>query len=262
MNYLKIYFFILHVLLETSVLPDYLGKVISGQGLYFIVLLNGAFLTLSLLKKFRRSYVIAFAILDLYFFYQVLRFMYVKEMIISNMFYTFLLFGFFFLVFAYFLNNDDIKEFNSSDFFNNLFSLIGNVCFSHGLLGHFKTHHTATLGEYDSIDKVDFQKISLCFIADYIVFTNFLTFAFLSKAYYSKSKKRVYIFNIIKKVLLFIIYYGLFFANYNTALSDLIYRKFYDMVPKPHNVILYNCMPLNPDIRYRLIVVTLLNIFS
>jgi hypothetical protein len=262
MNYLKIYFFIFHVLLETSIFPGNIEKIIPGKSLYFIVLLNGAFMSLLALKKFSKFKVINFALFDLYIFYEILRRNYVKDLIIIDLFYIFLLFAFFLVIFAYLVKEEDYKEFQSSSFLNSLFSLIGNVCFSHGLLSHFKANHMGTVREYDNIDKVNYERIITCFVADFLIFTNFVTFMFLTKAYYSKSKKRQHIFQIIKKVLLFVVYIALFYANYNTALSEFIYKKFNEYVPKPHNVIVFNCMPLNPDIRYRLIVVSLLNIFS
>jgi hypothetical protein len=262
MNYLKIYFFIFYVLLETTIFPGNLEKIVPGKSLYFIVLLNGAFMSLLSLKKFNKFKVISFALFDLYIFYEILRRNYVSELKISDLFYVFLLFAFFLIIFASLNKNEDLKEFGTSSFLNLLFSLVGNVCFSHGLLSHFKSNHMGKMREYDNFEKINYETILISFLADFLIFSNFVIFMFLTKAFYSKSKKSHYIMQVIKKVLLFVVYVALFYANYNTALSDFIYKKFNEYVPKPHNIVVYNCMPLNPDIRFRLIVVSLLNIFS
>ena len=262
MNYLKIYLFILHVILETTIFPNYLSSLLNSKSLYFLALLNGAFFTLVMLKKFNKFYILTFTMMDLYLFYELLKNNYIKDLNIADSFYIFFLSAFFIIIFIFTNKEEDYKEFQQSNNFNLFFSFIGNIIFSNALLYHFKNNHLQAVKEVASFDKVNFDKILIHFLVDYLIFTNFLTFTYVVKAAHSKSKKKHYIVQIIKKIFLFFLYTGLFYANYNTSLSEYIYSKFMDQVPKPHNVIVYNCMPLDADMRFRLIVVALLNIFS
>ena len=258
MNYLKLTLFLVHIYLETSILPKYLTTAFSSTGMLFSILLIGGFLTIFTLRKFSKLFVFVLLFADLILGYYLIQTFYIPSLTFSG---EALVFFIYFLIAIVFLLSNKIEnyaEFKTSENLKTFAFFLINLISSYLYFYHFKNIHSKTVRRVQSIDNLDYIQTLTHFGVDFLIFFNLFSLMTLLKMRYSKSKKKFYFFNIIKRVFLLILMTIIFYANYNNYLNNLIYAKFNEYVPHPHNVVVYNSMPLDADMRFRLAITSLL----
>ena len=258
MNNLKISLFILHLFLETSVFPDYLLTYLNSKRMFFYILLIGGFLTCFTLKKFSKVTVLVLLLADFVFGLYLVKTFYNEGIRLSDEIYVMIIYFIIITIFLYSNSGESYKQFKSSENLKTfIFSLL-NLISSYLFFYHFKSTHLKAARELSSFDTIDIKlHLTECGI-DFLIFFNLFSVVCLLKYLTSKTKKKIYIFEILKRLRLLIIITLAFYVNYNNFLNNLIYTKFNEIVPQPHNIVIYNSMPLDPDMRFRIIVSSLL----
>jgi uncharacterized membrane protein len=171
----------------------------------------------------------------------------------------FVIYAMSFFAFLY-SKSDDYKQYKQSHFLQTLFRFIINIVSSYFLLAYFRNTHFKSVSKLRSVEDVDFQRILIEFAVDFGILMNVVIVTQVIKYLYSKNKKSTILWRIAQSLAFFVCVYTLFYANYNREFSNIIYGKIMNVVPQPHNIILYNSFPTDPDSRFRGILIVILNI--
>ena len=260
MDYFKLFLFILHVYLETTLFPLLLPSYLNNTSVFYCLLLISSFFAVFALRKYNRFLTFIFVLADLLLALLLIQKFYHTQLIISDFAHVFFLFGLILLAFLFGSDVNSIKQVKQSSFLLNIMIAISTVISSYLIFYHFKNYHLKFATKIDSVDTLIWNKNKFLeeFAIDFLVFFNFYTIVNLIKHFYSKSKKKIFLRNIVSRFIMLVVITAAFYANYNEALIEEVYAKVNEHVPQPYNVVLYNSLALNADVRFRLFVTFLL----
>ena len=269
MNYLKLTLILTHIFLETTIFPNYTSTYLNRASMFYSLLLIGPFFVSFGLRKYNRIFIILLSCADLFLSFTLINRFYDSSFLIENQMNLFIILMI--TLSCYLFNRDtlSLSEYKNSPNLNTFFSSLLKLIQSYLIFYSFKTNHYKSarkldLTDAEGIKKLDYVKLATEFGVDFLIFNHLSTVINLIKRNYTKNeeKRKNLLRNIFSRVVLLLLVTLAFYANYNTHLTDLVYEKFMQNVPQPHNVILYNCMPLDADVRFRLVLTGLLYLFN
>jgi hypothetical protein len=255
MNYLKFLFFALSIFLESCVFPKYLSSFLKMDSIAFYCAVVICFYTKFNFRKYNKLIVLAVVLFDLWCGFELVNIVHNKTRHITDIAHYVFILSFLMIPFIFYDDQEAYSQIKSSNFFVQFFNFIITtitVCF---FSAHFKwLHYPSALNE----NFTDWKQLVTNWGVDYVVFFNAITLTFLIKFYYSKSKKKTFLIEILKRVLLLTLITVSFYLIYNLRLSGLIKNNFDEWVPQPHNLIISNSLPGDLDTRFRLLLTTLI----
>ena len=255
MNYLKFLFFALAIYLESNVFPKYFSTFLKLDSITFYCAIMICFFTKFNFRKYNKLIIPVIVTIDLLCGFEIVNTVHnIPRQLTEISHYIFILI-FVLIPFLFYDNEEAFSQMKNSNFFMQLFNFIIIIITVGFISAHFKWLYFTDAQEENFNNLNKFLKN---FLVDYVVFFNAVTLTFLIKFYYSKSKKKVFLFEIFKRILLMALITIFFYLNYNIKLSQYIFNKFNEFVPQPHNLIIYNSIPHDQDTRFRLIVTTLM----
>lgn len=258
MNFLKLFLFIIHVYLETSIFPKYLSNVINSNNMLYASLLIGGYLSIFTLRKFSRIFVFTILMADLVFVIYLIQTFYNPMLTFGNSALALFIYGLISFIILYGNNLENYTQYKNSENLKTFSIFLLNLICSYTFFYHFKGIHFKTVKQIEKIDNLNLKQITINMGVDFLVFFHIVVVMNLLRMKYSKSKKSFYFMSLIKRAILLVLMTIIFYANYNNFLNNLIYHKFNEIVHQPHNVVAYNMMPLDPDMRFRLVITSLL----
>ncbi len=225
MTLLKLALFLTHIILESTFFSKNTTTFFSFNSIVLYALVTVAFLMKLLFHKYNRLFIIFFSIFDVYFGFTLFNYYYDENFLIQNQTYYLIVYAVLILCVLFDNNNSAIDEIKKSSWFSDIFFFICNIILSYYLFYHFKLIHIKTAGEMkiDSTKMMNFESdyLKITFLpilknlgVDYLLFFNLFGVFMVIKYFYSKSKKRVFLVNIFKRMVLFLLVTILFFLNY------------------------------------------------
>jgi hypothetical protein len=157
---------------------------------------------------------------------------------------AFFIYGLISLIILYANDLENYTQFKTSENLKIFAIFLLNLICSYMFFYHYKGIHFKTVKQVEKLEHLDFKQIGINMGIDFLVFFNLVVIMNLLRMRYSKSKKGAYFMGIVKRVVLLVLMTIIFYANYNNFLNNLIYYKFNEIIPQPHNVVAYNMMPL------------------
>jgi hypothetical protein len=255
MNYLKFLFFALTIFLESNVFPKYFSNFLSLDSISFYCAVMICFYTKFNFRKYNKLIIPVIVAFDLLCGFEIVNTVHnIPRQITDISHYIFIL-VFVLIPFLFYDNQEAFSQIKNSNFLIQFFNFLITIITVGFISSHFKWIYYTAAQEENFTDWIKFLKN---FLVDYVVFFNAVTLTFLIKFYYSKSKKKAFLLEIFKRILLMALITIFFYLNYNINLSQYILNKFNELVPQPHNLIIYNSIPHDQDTRFRIIVTTLM----
>lgn len=149
----------------------------------------------------------------------------------------------------------EVNYLKKSYVFNNLiFEFLLPLTYSYTIYYHMKAYINY------SLNINDFNNILIDLIIAYVIIELPYVIATIYRKLRSISNKQssISFASYIMKTFIFIsLVYVLYIINYLPDLSNKIYSLLMNNISNPYNVIIYNSVPLNPDSRFRIIILIL-----
>lgn len=260
MNFLRLTLFLIHVLVEIYFLHSSSKINPTSIGLFSVCLV--AFMYNFSFRKYKGK---TFLMFSLVFFsnavaFNMIQTYYNGSVLFGDFTHFFLMVCFMLLVFLLFVSDlESYKEYKSSGYLPSIFRSLIAVSFVYSTYFHLKAFNytDAVRIKSFSLDQLNLRDlISKNFINFGILFNDFVVINII-KHFHSKSKKKIFLQMLMKMILIHSLVYVAFILNYNSVALDFFYDLVYKYVPTPHNVILYNSFAIDPDLRYKLITMTI-----
>lgn len=273
MNYLKLFLLILYLFLEISVLPHYQDSYLNGKICFLYSTLIKALLIKLAFRKYNKLIPFSIAIFEAYAGFALYGAYWDKSFLITDI--SFFLVTYFITLTCFILtdNSQALKEYKHSFYAQNIIGLFTGISFTYYFYQHFTGNYLkqaeSLKGNLDEVihqvshNKDFIKQVGMDFLANFILSFNLPLVIELVKQFLSNSKERFntknFILNNFKRMIGLALITIAFYMNYNPSLNNFIYSKFMELVPQPHNVILYNSMPLDRDIRFKIIVTMIIS---
>jgi hypothetical protein len=252
---LKFIFFALNIFLEYNIFPRYLTSFLKINCISFYCAVIICMFTKFNFRKYNKLMVIVIAALDLFCgFYLVNVVHNVKRDLTDISHYIFIL-SFLMIPFIFYDDEEAYSQIKKSNFFKEFFNFIITIITVGFYHSHFNFLYLPS-ARHENFS--DWKKFLINYGVTFVVFYTANTLTALTKYYYSKSKKKILLVQILKRILVLILITASFYLNSNLAITDYIKTKFNEWVPQPHNLIIYNTIPHDLDTRFRMIVTTLM----
>lgn len=255
MNYLKFLFFALTVFLESYVFPKYFTTFLKMDSIAFYCAVIICFYTKFNFRKYNKLIVVVVVLFDLICGFELVNIVHNQTRNLTDIAHYVFILLLLMIPFIFYDDQEAYSQMKSSNFliqFFNFVITIITVCF---FSAHFKWLHFPTASNENF---TDWKKHATNWAVDYVVFFNAITLTFLIKFFYSKTKKKTFLVEILKRILLLTLITVSFYFIFNVELSNSIKNIFDMWVPQPHNLIITNSIPADLDTRFRLMVTTLM----
>jgi hypothetical protein len=246
--------------LEYNVFPDLLKTYLNPTTVLFLIVLLGTQMIFNDLKKHGILTITFVVFMDMLIGLNTINTFIDKNYIPIEQTHYFLIYGIVF--FAYlFVDTKDFKQLRESFIFQNLFSAITNIIIVYSTFYSFHFSQGKYIEHTNNFGPETLTILAKAFGVDILIVANFMIQINLVKFFFNKSKKTprsTYIWNIVKRVIVHTIMTVLFYTCYNEHVRSFVYKLVMENIPQPHNVIIYNMLPNNPDQKFRLAAMVLL----
>lgn len=244
---------ITQILLELFIFPYLHDRLLSRTTIHFLSILNTVYSTRNGLKKHSRFLPILVVALDYLFGKFVVIHLYDSRCKYFDSLHSLVMIVITIIPFVLLTSDEDLEEFERAKFIQFIQSGFLNTIFVYKLFYFYKHFHLQQGNFVEFNGKIDFfYHMVIDFFANMGSFTlkNLLTY-FLEK----KSKRSVKsLVVIVKKFILMYFLTFLFYSVYSFGLARAVFQYIHDRVPNTHNLILYNLLPKDRHIRFRLFV--------
>jgi hypothetical protein len=248
--------FLLHLLLELYVFPNYVDTLLNPTSVLFLSLLIGVFFVKLNLKRFNRLLAWIIICFDLVIGMTLINKYYNSDFIPFHQVHW--IFIYFLTLFSFSLAKEsDFRQVKKSGLALPFILLVANITIVYATFYYFKINHLKEISNFE-LNVSWINSFLKDYTVDFIIIFNALVFVNLLKYRYSPKNKKKYLINILKRLIIFLFASIAFYACYNNTLSDKIFQIVNEYVPHPHNLILYNSIPKQKEQRFRIIVTVLL----
>jgi hypothetical protein len=248
--------------LECNIFPDIQKTYLQPTTVLFMIIVLGTQMIFVDLKK-HGIITIAFVVLmDMLIGLNTINYFIDMNYIPIQQTHYFLIYAVVFFVYL-FIDTKDIIQLNKSFVFRNLFIFITNIVIIYSTFYSFHFSQGKYLEHTDKLNLETLAVLGKAYWVDILIVANFMIQINLIRFLFNKSKKtarHAFIWNIVKRLVVHLILTIIFYTCYNNTVRSFAYSLVMENLPQPHNVIMYNMLPNNPDQKYRLAAAMLLYI--
>jgi hypothetical protein len=256
MELFKLFLLLLTCYLETNIFPDLLKTYLHPTVTLFCITFIGAFFAFKDLRK--HSLLAKFFVIgaDLIICLNGINHFIDSSFIPLHQTHYFLVYGV--IIFAFlFAKTRDFKQLDNSFVFSNLFySFFTNIIVIYCTFYSLHYNQGKYLELTGNLNAENIITLVKAYFIDILLLANFVININMIRIFNNKSKnipKSVYVMNIVKRLGSHVVLSCVFYACYNDAIRSAVYDLVMKNLPQPHNVIVYNMLPSNPDQKFRLV---------
>ena len=246
---------IILVFLEVFIFPLYnmreKPRILSRTAIHFLGIVNSVYSIRDTLRNYNKLWTILVIQFN-YFFNKFLisQFYDVKTKYFDSM-HSIVIIFLSIIPFVFYARKEDYEEFENGGVVKKyVHSLFGEIISVNQLFYFYKHFH---LSNGNLVEYYFNKELVLHFIVDFFANSSSYIMNNILCIYLSKDKcKSKHISNIFKKFFLMVLANFAFYSIYSFQMSRKVFEFFFDNIPTPHNLTIYNMLPKELDQRFRL----------